>query len=62
MQPITLLTPITTTDLPTAGTPVKYALMGGSISTIRGAASADLQWHGIMHKWLELTFTGCGGR
>ena len=42
------------------GIPVKYALMGGSICTGRGATTVDLQWHGIMHKWLELTFTDCG--
>eukprot|EP00798_Chlamydomonas_sp_ICE-L_P022975 gene22975-30164_t len=42
------------------GKPVKYALLGGSISTQRGAPHGDMQWHGVMQKWFELTFTECG--
>ena len=32
----------------------------GSHTELRPCMVTDLQWHGIMHKWLELTFTSCG--
>jgi len=44
------------------GQPVKYVILGGSISTHRGAATADLQWHGQLQKWLEFTFTECASQ
>ena len=37
------------------------AVMGGSISTWgRQPGLCDQTWHGMLHRWLELTFSPCG--
>ena len=39
------------------------AVLGSSISTWgRGPMMADQTWHGMLHRWLELTFSPCGER
>lgn len=39
------------------------AVLGSSISTWgRDPRMPDQTWHGMMHRWLELTFTPCGDR
>lgn len=46
---------------PPAGEPVKFALLGSSISEpSRQGGYTDVTWHGLLHRWLELTFTPCG--
>ena len=42
-----------------AGQPVKFAVLGSSISTGRGAPTADTSWTALLHKWLEMTFSAC---
>ena len=39
------------------------AALGGSISTWgRKPGHCDQTWHGMLHRWLELTFTTCGDK
>ena len=42
------------------GQHVKYAILGSSIATCRGASHIDTGWTAAFHKWLELSFTPCG--
>ena len=42
------------------GQHVKYAVLGSSIATCRGASHIDTGWTAAFHKWLELSFTECG--
>lgn len=42
------------------GQPVKYAVLGSSLATCRGASALDTGWPALFHKWLELSFTPCG--
>ncbi len=47
-------------ELP-AGERVKWAIRGSSISTpFRLPRVPDATWHGMLHRWLDLTFTPCG--
>lgn len=43
------------------GDQTKWAIIGSSISTTnRPPGIADQTWHGMFHRWLDLTFTPCG--
>ena len=38
---------------------MKIAVLGGGISTGRGASSYSLSWLALWHRWLEYTFGKC---
>ena len=42
------------------GQHVKFAVLGSSLATCRGASALDTGWPALFHKWLELSFTPCG--
>ncbi|KAG1673279.1 hypothetical protein FOA52_002559 [Chlamydomonas sp. UWO 241] len=42
-----------------AGEPTKFAVLGSSLASCRGASHLDSGWPALLHKWLELAFTPC---